>query len=131
VRMADGSTVRTIGTAYKVPWRFGRDDDKSCPYELDFHIVKEAPHHIIPPEALLYDSQAFSEYAMYLTDEDAEKDEDEVLDFFLIDRVMGEQIRGMLIAVNYRAQAENCSRSQFRRYRVRRACTTRSRARPH
>jgi hypothetical protein len=115
--MGDGSTVRTTGTAYNVPWRFGRGDEKSESYTIDFHIVKEAPHHIILPESLLYDSNAFCEYEEYLIDENAVDAEDEAHQFLMIDVAMEEQILGKSKLINSTMTKSNkSSRAELRRY---------------
>jgi hypothetical protein len=63
---ADNSRMNTVGTVYNVPWQFGRGPDRSREYALDFHILKTAPHDIILPEHLLYDTRAFSTYSEFL-----------------------------------------------------------------
>jgi hypothetical protein len=81
LRFADGSTAKTSGMVYGVPWHFGYSRAVSD-YKLDFHILKNAPANVILSDEFLFGTNAFSEYDCYLVDDD---DEDEDGYFFAID----------------------------------------------
>lgn len=91
LRFADDSRATTSGTAYGVPWRFGND---SMFYNLDFHVLKDAPAEVILPDTLLLDTMAFSKYAEFLIDDD--DDGDDFSHCFLIDQDLKRQIQGNL-----------------------------------
>ncbi|KAK7183795.1 hypothetical protein PSPO01_10131 [Paraphaeosphaeria sporulosa] len=80
LRFADGSTAKTSGMAHGVEWQFGPGgiDQK---YQLDFHVLKNAPAKVILNDSFLFDTKAFLNYDCYLTDDD---DEDEDAYFFVI-----------------------------------------------
>ncbi|KAJ5286834.1 hypothetical protein N7478_002520 [Penicillium angulare] len=67
---ADNSVASTVGMAYNVEWRFGRDDILSPAHLLNFHILKNAPANVILNDTLLFDTQAFSRYQPFLIDND-------------------------------------------------------------
>ena len=77
---ADGSTARTSGMAYNVPWSFGSEDGEL--HMLDFHVLPNAPAEVILSDTFLFDNEAFSRYECYLVDED---DDDPEAFFFAID----------------------------------------------
>jgi hypothetical protein len=83
---ADNSTADTCGMAYGVEWRFGRDGEFTSPYQLNFHILKNAPANVILCDTFLYDNRAFSIYNHYLTDNGNDyEDEDNEPHCFAID----------------------------------------------
>ncbi|KAF4767373.1 hypothetical protein HAV15_009158 [Penicillium sp. str.  len=85
LRFADGSIADTAGMAYNVEWRFGHDH-QGVSYELDFHILKNAPANVILSDTFLFDTQAFSEYHHYLIDSDDDYDDgDKRVFLFAID----------------------------------------------
>jgi gag-polyprotein putative aspartyl protease len=83
---ADNSTADTSGMAYGVEWRFGRDGEFTSPYQLNFHILKNAPANVILCDTFLYDNEAFSRYNYYLVDNDDDYEgEDDESHCFAID----------------------------------------------
>ncbi|KAJ5379940.1 uncharacterized protein N7496_002368 [Penicillium cataractarum] len=86
VIFADNSVAETIGMAYDVEWRFGYDDSFSSPYQLDFHILQDAPVDVILSDTFLFDNEVFSRYQDCFTDDDEDyEDEDKETYFFAID----------------------------------------------
>lgn len=87
---ADNSVATTVGMAYNVEWRFGRDDQLSSPHFLNFHILKNSPADVILNDSLLFETQAFSRYQSFLIDDDVDfeeyEDEDVQVYVFAIDK---------------------------------------------
>lgn len=87
---ADNSVATTVGMAYNVEWRFGRDDQLSSPHFLNFHILKNSPADVILNDSLLFETQAFSRYQSFLIDDDVDfeeyEDEDVQIYVFAIDK---------------------------------------------
>jgi hypothetical protein len=81
LRFADGSTAWTSGMTLGVTWEFGQGG-RNVPYNLDFHILKNAPANVILSDDFLFGTNAFVLYDCFLVDED---DEDEDAFFFVID----------------------------------------------
>jgi hypothetical protein len=69
--------------AYNVKWRFGSDGEFSSPYFLNFHILKNAPANVILNDTFLFDTKAFSQYHQYLTDNDDDCEDEDMLIYFL------------------------------------------------
>jgi predicted aspartyl protease len=83
---ADNSAADTSGMAYGIEWRFGRDSEFTSPYQLNFHIPKNAPANVILCDTFLYDNGAFSQYHNYLVDSDDDyEDGDDESHCFAID----------------------------------------------
>jgi len=86
LKFADNSTADTSGLAYNVEWRFGRDGEFTLPFQLNFHILKNAPANVILCDTFLYDNEAFSRYPHYLVDDDDDyENEDDESHCFAID----------------------------------------------
>lgn len=85
LKFADGSSANTSGMAYGVEWRFGRDDEYTAPYQLDFHILENAPANVILCDTFLFDTRAFSRYQGFLLDDDQYDDDNDEGEFFAID----------------------------------------------
>lgn len=86
LKFADNSVTDTAGMTYNVKWRFGRDDEFTSPYPLDFHILKNAPANIVLSDTFLFDTKAFSQYHQYLIDDDDDYEDEEMrMYFFAID----------------------------------------------
>ncbi|CAI7587259.1 unnamed protein product [Penicillium manginii] len=83
LRFADNTATDTVGMAYNVKWRFGSDGEFSSPYFLNFHILKNAPANVILNDTFLFDTKAFSQYHQYLTDNDDDCEDEDMLIYFL------------------------------------------------
>ncbi|GIJ89509.1 hypothetical protein Asppvi_008451 [Aspergillus pseudoviridinutans] len=82
LKFADNSATDTVGIAYNVKWRFGRDGEFSSPYPLNFHILKDAPANVVLSDTFLFDTKAFSQYHQYLTDNDDDREDEDMLTYF-------------------------------------------------
>ena len=96
LRFADNSTAYTSGMVYGVEWKFGREDESTSPYQLDFHVLKNAPSSVILPDTLLLGENTFAKYQHFLIDDDDDNDDDDDDNdcFFAIDRVLEQQNQG-------------------------------------
>ncbi|KAF2652006.1 hypothetical protein K491DRAFT_72355 [Lophiostoma macrostomum CBS 122681] len=81
LKFADETTTYTSGMTHGVKWEFGPGGVSEV-YELDFHILKNAPANVILSDSFLFGTNAFSQFDCYLADED---DEDADTYFYAID----------------------------------------------
>ncbi|KAJ6032480.1 hypothetical protein N7540_003212 [Penicillium herquei] len=84
LKFADGSVIDTVGMAYNVNWRFGRNGELTSPYSLHFNIMKNAPANVILNGIFLWDTNAFFEYQNYLIENDDDFEYDGIAIHFLV-----------------------------------------------